>query len=203
MGYPGKNTKSYETPKHPWQAARMAEEVEHVKTYGLRNKKEVWKVQSMLRKYRRSAMGLLAETTEGELTGHIRQQADDILDRLKRYNILDQQGDLDDILALDTKNFLDRRLQTQVYKQGFGNTLKQARQFITHGHIAVDGKKITVPSYLVSKEDELKIGYYDSSSLKNEAHPSRPAQIVKNEIVQIKEAQDERKKGGRRGGRKR
>ena len=177
----------------------MAEEVGHIKTYGLRNKQEVWKAQSMLRNYRRSAMELLAETTEGELTGHLRQKADDILNKLKRYSILAEDGDLDDILALDTIHILDRRLQTQVYRQGFTNTLKQARQFITHGHISVDGKKITIPSYMVSKNEELKIGYYSSSPLLNEAHPSRPAQIVKKEIAQIKEAQDERsKKRGRR-----
>lgn len=200
MGYPGKNTKSYDTPKHPWQAARMTEEVGYVKSYGLRNKREVWKAQSTLRNYRRSAMELLAETTEGELTGHVKQKADDILTRLKRFGVLNEEADLDDVLALDTNSFLDRRLQTQVYRQGFANTLKQARQFITHGHISVDGRKITVPSYFVSKHEELKIGYYVGSSIQNESHPSRPAQIVKKEIEQIKEKQDEKKKGGRKRG---
>jgi len=159
MGYPGKNTKSYETPKHPWQALRLAEEVGYVKTYGLRNKREVWKAQSMLRKYRRSAMKLLAEITEGELSGHDRQIADDILNRLKRYSILSTEGNLDDILALDTKNFLERRLQTQVYRQGFASTIRQARQFITHGHISIANKKITIPSYIVSIDDEQRIEY--------------------------------------------
>lgn len=197
MGYPGKNTKSYDTPNHSWQSARMMEEVGHIKTYGLRNKREVWKAQSTLRNYRRSAMELLAETTEGELTGHSRTKADDILNRLKRYGILAEDGDLDDILALDTTSFLNRRLQTQVYRQGFANSLRQARQFITHGHIAVDGKKITIPSYIVSKEAELKIGYYGSSKLQNENHPCRPAQIVIKEIAQIEEVQDDRRRRGR------
>ena len=49
MGYPGKNRKSYDTPKHPWQAARIAAEVELVKKYGLRNKREVWKAHSDLK----------------------------------------------------------------------------------------------------------------------------------------------------------
>jgi small subunit ribosomal protein S4 len=202
MGYPGKNTKSYETPKHPWQAARMTEEVGHIKTYGLRNKREVWRAQSMLRKYRRSAMELLAETTEAELTGHTKQKADDILNKLKRYGILTAEGGLDDILALDAKNFLDRRLQTQVYRQGFANSLRQARQFITHGHISIDGKKTTVPSYIVSKDDEMKIGYYTTSSLVNEVHPSRPAQIMKQEIAQIAGAREEQKGRGRKRGRR-
>ncbi len=201
MGYPGKNTKSYDTPRHPWQAARMAEEVGHIKTYGLRNKREVWKAQTLLRNYRRSAMEMLAEVTEGELTGHVKQKSDDILAKLKRYGILSPEGGLDDILALDTRNFLDRRLQTQVYRQGFANTLRQARQFITHGHIAIEAKKITVPGYMVTKEEELKIEYYLNSPLKSESHVQRPAQIVQKEIAQIEEVQEDRRRGrGRRGG---
>ncbi len=201
MGYPGKNTKSYDTPRHPWQAARLAEEVGHVKTYGLRNKREVWKAQTLLRNYRRSAMEMLAEITEGELAGHVKQKSDDILTKLKRYGILSQEGGLDDILALDARNFLDRRLQTQVYRQGFANTLRQSRQFITHGHIAIEGKKVTVPGYMVTKEDELKIEYYLNSPLKSESHVQRPAQIVQKEIAQIEEVQEDRRRGrGRRGG---
>jgi small subunit ribosomal protein S4 len=195
MVYPGKNTKSYDTPRHPWQAARMAEEVGYVKTYGLRNKREVWKAQSLLRNYRRSAMEMLAETTEGELTGHVKQKSDDILTKLKRYGILSPEGDLDDILALDTMNFLDRRLQTQVYRQGFANTLRQARQFITHGHIAIEAKKITVPGYMVTKEEELKIEYYVNSPLNSESHVQRPAQIVQKEIAQIEEVQEDKRRG--------
>jgi len=198
MGYPGKNTKSYETPKHPWQALRLTEEVGYVKTYGLRNKREVWKAQSMLRKYRRSAMKLLAEITEGELSGHDRQIADDILNRLKRYSILSAEGNLDDILALDTKNFLERRLQTQVYRQGFASTIRQARQFITHGHISIANKKITIPGYIVSINDEQKIEYYSNSPLQKKEHPQRLAEIVKNEIIQIEEVQQDRRKKGRR-----
>ncbi len=201
MGYPGKNTKSYDTPRHPWQAARLAEEVGHVKTYGLRNKREVWKAQTLLRNYRRSAMEMLAEITEGELAGHVKQKSDDILTKLKRYGILSQEGGLDDILALDARNFLDRRLQTQVYRQGFANTLRQSRQFITHGHIAIEGKKVTVPGYMVTKEEELKIEYYLNSPLKSESHVQRPAQIVQKEIAQIEEVQEDRRRGrGRRGG---
>ena len=201
MGYPGKNTKSYDTPRHPWQAARLAEEVGHIKTYGLRNKREVWKAQTLLRNYRRSAMEMLAEITEGELAGHVKQKSDDILTKLKRYGILSQEGGLDDILALDARNFLDRRLQTQVYRQGFANTLRQSRQFITHGHIAIESKKVTVPGYMVTKEEELKIEYYLNSPLKSESHVQRPAQIVQKEIAQIEEVQEDRRRGrGRRGG---
>jgi small subunit ribosomal protein S4 len=182
MGYPGKNRKSYETPKHPWQAARIAGEVELIKAYGLRNKKEVWKAHSNLKNYRELARKLLAESSKRTLSGHMKTEADNILNRLKRYGLLKSEARLDEILTLQVTNFLDRRLQTQVHKQGLANTLKQARQFIVHGHISVGGRKVTVPGYLVSMDDELRMSYYGNSPLFIEDHPSRPAQVV-NEMV--------------------
>ena len=190
MGYPGKNRKSYETPKHPWQAARIASEVELVKAYGLRNKKEVWKAHSSLKNYRELARKLLAQSAKGTLSGHIKTDADNILNRLKRYGMLKSESVLDDVLSLQVTNFLDRRLQTQVHKQGLANTMKQSRQFIVHGHISVGGRKVTVPGYIVSRDDELSLSYYGNSPLSGETHPSRPAQVVR-EISQeaVKPAQ--------------
>jgi len=67
---------------------------------------------------------------------------------------------LEDVLALGLEDLLERRLQTQVHKKGLSNSLKHARQLIVHGHIAVNGRRVTVPSYLVSVDEERKIGYY-------------------------------------------
>ncbi len=192
MGYPGKNTKSYETPKHPWQAARIEPEVELVKRYGLRNKREVWKAHSELKKYRELARKLLAESTKGKLEEHVKTDIDNIINRLKRYGLLKTEAGLDDILSLEVNNFLDRRLQTQVHKQGLANTPKQARQFIVHGHIAVAGRKITVPGYLVPTSQELSLDYYNGSELSKESHPARPAQVAKN-IIQETEKPAETK----------
>ena len=182
MGYPGKNRKAYDTPKHPWQAARIASEVELIKTYGLRNKKEVWKTYSDLKNYRELARKLLAEHAKGKPAGNVQADAENILNRLRRYGLLKIDAGLDDILTLNVTNFLDRRLQTQVHKQGLANTMKQARQFIVHGHISVEGRKVTVPGYLVSMDEELLLGYYGGSPLSGEAHPSRPAQVVKGMV---------------------
>ncbi|VVB95450.1 30S ribosomal protein S4 [uncultured archaeon] len=179
MGYPGKNRKSYETPKHPWQAARIEPEVELVKRYGLRNKREVWKAHSSLKKYRELARKLLAESAKGQLKGHIKTDSENILNRLKRYGLLKTDAGLDDILSLEVTSFLERRLQTQVHKQGLANTIRQARQFIVHGHISVGGRKVTVPGYIVPSDEELHLDYYGGSALSNESHVSRPAQVVK------------------------
>ena len=181
MAYPGKKSKSYETPKHPWQEARMANEVQLVKAYGLRNKKEVWKAASMLRMYRSEARKLLATVAngqEGELEGHLKTQSEEILSKLIRYGIIKQDSDIDDILSLKTENILERRLQTQVLRLGLARTVVQARQFITHGHIAINGRKATIPGMMVSKEDEMRIGYYGNSPLVSESHPERPVQVA-------------------------
>lgn len=180
MGYPGKNKKSYNTPKHPWQAARIEPEVELIKRYGLRNKREVWKAHSELKKYREIARKLLAQSIKGKIEGHVKTDVENILNHLKRYGILKTDAVLDDILSLDVNNFLERRLQTQVHKQGLANTQKQARQFIVHGHIEVSGRKITVPGYLVKADEELSLDYYVGSGLSKESHPARPGQVVNN-----------------------
>ena len=192
MGYPGKNSKAYDTPSHPWQEVRMASEVELVKAYGLRNKKEVWKAHSTLKKYRALARILLAESTKGKHEGHIARDSENILNRLKRYSLLTVDAGLDDILSLEVNHFLERRLQTQVHKQGLANTVKQARQFIVHGHISVSGRKITIPSYLVSKDEELLLDYYEASPLVSESHAERPAKVVEK-VVNVVEQQNETK----------
>jgi small subunit ribosomal protein S4 len=209
MAYPGKKSKSYETPKHPWQEARMAAEVQLVKAYGLRNKREVWKAASMLRMYRSEARKLLARVAGGqvvELEGHYRTQSEEILSKLIRYGIIKSDSNIDDILSLKTENILERRLQTQVLRLGLARTVIQARQFITHGHIAINGRKATIPGMLVSKDDEMHIGYYGNSPLVSEAHPERPVQVASfladsaTTLKAAAEAKQAREKPPERGG---
>jgi small subunit ribosomal protein S4 len=45
--------------------------------------------------------------------------------------------------------FLERRLDNVVYRMGFALSRREARQLIVHGHIAVNGEKVDIPSYLV------------------------------------------------------
>ena len=53
--------------------------------------------------------------------------------------------------------FLECRLDNIVYRLGFGSSRSQARQFVRHGHVSVNGRKVNIPSYLVSKGDEIAI----------------------------------------------
>jgi len=53
--------------------------------------------------------------------------------------------------------YLERRLDNVVYRLGFGSSRKQARQLVRHGHILVNGRKVTIPSYSVTEGDEIAV----------------------------------------------
>jgi len=59
-----------------------------------------------------------------------------------------------------TENFiglLERRLDTVIYRAKFAITVFSARQLINHGHVRVNGKKVTIPSFMVSEKDSIEI----------------------------------------------
>ncbi len=168
MGDPKKTKKKYSTPMHPWQAERIEQEKELTKEYGFRNKTEIWKINSVLRNFLRQAKRLAAVKTEQS-----EKEKNQLLDRLKRLGLLPETALLEDVLDISLKDLLERRLQTLVFRKNLARSVKQARQFIVHRHIAVDNKKITVPSYLVSKAEEPLISFIPSSSLSSIDHPER------------------------------
>ena len=53
--------------------------------------------------------------------------------------------------------YLERRLDTIIYRAKFASTVFSARQLINHGHIRVNGKKVNIPSYLLKAEDTIDI----------------------------------------------
>jgi small subunit ribosomal protein S4 len=174
--------KKYETPLHPWKESRIKSERELIKKYGLKNHKEVWKAKTYLGKHREQARELLAKV--GTANPQAKKESDQLLLHLTRIGILPMGSSLDDVLALDTESVLSRRLQTLVYLKGFSSTPYQARQLISHGHVAVSGKKITVPGYMVGKDDEGHITYTIRSPLNELSHPARPkAEAYKSEFA--------------------
>jgi len=96
-----------------------------------------------------------------------------LLDRLNRLGILAETAVLDDVLDLAIEDLLERRLQTMVFSKGMAKSVYQARQLITHGHIAIDGKRVPSPSYIVLKDDEAKLAYAQTSNLSKSDHPIR------------------------------
>ena len=173
MGDPKKLRKKYETPRHPWQASRIESEKILFKEYGLKNKKEIWKAQSLLRNFAKQAKDLTTIKTQ-----HDKKQKEQLLNRLIKLDLLKDNSQLEDVLGLNLKNVLDRRLQTMLVKKGLTKTAKQARQFIVHGHVTVKGQKINIPGYLVSKDEEDAITFSSKSKLNDAEHPER---VVKKE----------------------
>lgn len=52
---------------------------------------------------------------------------------------------------------LERRLDNTIYRLGFADSRSQARQMVKHSHILVNGRKVNIPSFLVSVNDEIVI----------------------------------------------
>lgn len=144
--------KKYKTPRKPFERDRLLEEMRLVGYYGLRNKRELWRMKTLLSEIRRRARKLLAippeERKEDERT---------LIDRLYRLGILDKDSTLDDVLKLRVEDLLERRLQTVVWRLGYARTPHQARQMIVHRHIMVNGRIVTIPSYLVKRDDVVEI----------------------------------------------
>ena len=180
MGKPKFSRKKYDTPSHPWQEQRIHSENELIRKYGLKNKREIWKAETTLRKYRGQARELLAKVDSDD--PQEKKEINQLLTHLTRYNILPLNSTLDDVLALETEAILARRLQTLTYLKGLANTPKQARQLIVQGHIAIGENRITIPSYKISKREENEIGYAPDSPLNDLSHPARPSSDFKSKL---------------------
>jgi len=141
--------KRFKRPKRPYDSARIEEEAKLLSEYGLRRKREIWTAQDILRNYRRRARELIATRDEEKIKI--------LMDKLAKFGLLTKGKTLDDVLGLGVEDILNRRLQTIVWKKGMANTPKQARQFIVHGHVLVNGRRVTSPSYLVPVNEENKI----------------------------------------------
>jgi len=173
LGDPKFSRAKYERPSHPWEAERIKAENELIKKYGLKNKKELWRAQSVLRRFRQRARHLQALVRYGDRQAG--KERDELLGRLGRLGLLPTEGaSLDDVLGLDVEAVLSRRLQTLAFVKGLAFTPHQARQFITHGHVAIGSRRVTVPGYIVTRLEETSIAYDPRSPISHDLHPARP-----------------------------
>ncbi len=169
MGGIRKPKKKYVAPGHPWQKTRLAEELIYVGEYGLRNKRELWKHRTQLTQFRGTARDLVALPSEerGLREGQL-------LGRLNRLALIDENSQLDDILNLTIRDILERRLQTQVRRQGLAKTMHHARQLIVHGHVILDKHRVTSPGMLLYRDQEKQLKYAPDSPYSNPIHPELP-----------------------------
>jgi len=168
MGDPKKQRKKYDTPRFPWRTDTLQMELNLLGQYGLRNKRELWRHKTMLSKFRGIARSLL-----GMPMSQRRKLEAQLVSRLQRLGILSKKAVLDEVLDLTLEDILERRLQTLVFRKALAKSVYQARQLITHGHIAIEGKRFSSPSYLVLRDEEPKLAYASTSPLSTVDHPLR------------------------------
>jgi len=153
MGEPKLSRKSYSGPNHPWQKRRIIEEADLRRKYAYKSKKELWKTASKLRRWREQGRSLISQagTKQGEL------ETVQLITKLSSYGLVPKDGKIEDVLNLKLENVLDRRLQSIVYRKGLANTIKQARQLVSHGHVRIGEDKVSSPSHLVKVSEESEV----------------------------------------------
>ena len=130
---PIQSSKTYKVPRRPFVAERLDSELKLAGTYGLRNKREIWRIGFALSNIRRAARELL--TLEPKDPRRL-FQGNALIRRLIRVGVLDEtKAKLDYVLGLQLEDFLERRLQTQVYKLGLAKSVHHARVLIRQRHI--------------------------------------------------------------------
>ncbi|MFN7990885.1 MAG: 30S ribosomal protein S4 [Candidatus Micrarchaeia archaeon] len=154
MGDPRKLRNKTERPKKLWDVDRLAHDKALKTEYGLKNMRELWRATAELKKYRREARRLLSLTEADR-----RDDATKILRKMARLGILKEGSVLDDVLSLEVRVVLERRLQTIVLRKGLAQSTRQSRQLITHGFVAIGGKTVSRPGYLVEVEEEPKVAH--------------------------------------------
>lgn len=132
---PSKFGKVSSTPRRPFEKARLDQELKLIGQFGLRNKKEVWRVKYSLAKIRSAARDLL---TLEEKDPKRLFEGNALLRRLVQTGVLpEDKMKLDYVLGLKVDDFLERRLQTQVFKLGLAKSIHHARVLIKQRHIRV------------------------------------------------------------------
>ncbi|RSH87499.1 40S ribosomal protein S9 [Apiotrichum porosum] len=154
---PRSYSKTYKVPKRPYEAARLDAELKLAGEYGLRNKREIWRIQLTLSKIRRAARDLLKLDDKDPKRLF---EGNALIRRLVRIGVLDDSRmRLDYVLALKTEDFLERRLQTQVFKLGLAKSVHHARVLIRQRHIRVGKQVVNVPSFVVRLDSQKHIDF--------------------------------------------
>ena len=186
MGLPVKHRKKYISHKKRWDKSTIISEADLVKNYALKNKKEIRKVEFLVKKYKTIAKQL------NRIQGAAQSpQGSAFLTKLKGQGILNQQAEsLDEVLDISVQDFLERRLSNVVYQLKLAKSPSQARQFVVHKHITVNGQVINSPAYLVGVQEMETIAFRPTSDLSNEEHPERQLEQVQVKEVEVEQVEE-------------
>merc|ERR1712110_820965 len=154
-------SKTSKRPRRSYDKERLDAELKLIGTYGLKNKREIWRIGLVLSKVRAVARQLL---TLEERDPQRVFQGQALMRRMIRYGILDEDKQrLDYVLALKIEDFMERRLQTLVYKRGLAKSIHHARVLIRQKHIRVGRQIVDIPSFMVRVESQPHIDFALSS----------------------------------------
>ena len=130
-------SKTANKPKKMYEKERIDQEVKICGEYGLRCKREVWRIQLVLARLRKRARELLTleENDERRIF-----EGNALLRKMFKYGLLDKEKEngLDYVLALTLHKLLERRLQTRVLKGRFASSIHHARVMIYGKLISVN-----------------------------------------------------------------
>ncbi|KAI0079562.1 40S ribosomal protein S9 [Panus rudis PR-1116 ss-1] len=150
-------SKTYKVPRRPFESARLDAELKLAGEYGLRNKREIWRIGLILSKIRRAARELLKLDDKDPKRLF---EGNALIRRLVRIGVLDESRmRLDYVLSLKIEDFLERRLQTQVFKSGLAKSIHHARVLIRQRHIRVGRQIVNVPSFVVRLDSQKHIDF--------------------------------------------
>lgn len=161
--------KKYSKPKKPFDKARIEEEAKIIEEFGLKNKKEIWRADSRVKEIREKAKKLIPADPDEQKK---------LFERLKKigFNV----NSIGEVLSLDKKDYLKRRLQTVLVTKKLARTPKTARQMIVHRKVKVGKKAIDSPSYIVPVELEDQIILKIKKTKKAEKKPEVAAEASAN-----------------------
>ncbi|KAG4106945.1 40S ribosomal protein S9 [Neocallimastix lanati (nom. inval.)] len=180
-------SKTSKVPKRPFESERLDQELQLIGRYGLRNKREIWRIGYTLSKIRRAARELLI------LDAHDPRrlfEGNALIRRLIRIGILDEsKAKLDYCLGLKIEDFLERRLQTRVYKRGLARSIHHSRVLIKQRHIRVGKQIVDVPSFVVRVNSDSHIDFALNSTFGG----GRPGRVKRRNLANAggEEAADE------------
>merc|ERR1711934_461834 len=170
-------SKTGSTPRRPYEKERIDRELKLIGEYGLKNKKEVWRITKQLSKIRSAARELL---TLDKADPRRIFEGNALIRRLVRLGVLDEdKQDLNFCLNLSVPAFLDRRLQTLVWKRGLARSIHHARVLIRQRHIRVGRQIVNVPSYMVRTESQAHIEF----SLNSPFGGGRPGRVKRKNVA--------------------
>merc|ERR1739847_144420 len=167
-------------PRRPFEKSRLDQELKIIGEFGLKNKREVWRVKFTLAKIRKAARDLLTlEDTDSRRLF----EGNALLRRLVRIGVLDEgHMKLDYVLGLKIEDFLKRRLQTQVFKLGLAKSIHHARVLIRQRHIRVRKQVVNVPSFIVRLDSQKHIDF----SLKSPFGGGRAGRVKRKNAKKVK-----------------